>query len=258
MTSAAGRSKNRRNLPPPVDLWYLVPVNLSIVIPAYNEEARLGASLEAIRGELPDAEILVVDDGSRDGTVESARRRGVHVVSYADNRGKGFALRTGMLAAGGDRILFTDADLSTPIHEVGKLQARLDAGFHIAVGSRKMRGARLLRRQPILRETLGKGFTFLSQLALGVRVMDFTCGFKLFTRSCARDLFSRMTIDRWGFDTEVLFLAACRRYRVAEVPVTWSDDRHTKVALGRDVARSLLDLAKIRWNDLLGRYHGTP
>jgi hypothetical protein len=121
-----------------------------------------------------------------------------------------------------------------------------------------MRGSRLLRRQPILRETLGKGFTFLSQLALGVRATDFTCGFKLFTRACARDLFSRLTIDRWGFDTEILFLAARRRYRVTEVPITWSDERHTKVKLGRDVARSLLDLARIRWNAFSGRYHGTP
>ena len=231
---------------------------LSVVIPAHNEESRLGPTLDRIRAELPDAEILVVDDGSHDGTVELTRRKRVHVLSYAENRGKGFALRTGMLAADGERILFTDADLSTPIREVGRLMDRLGGGFDIAIGSRKMHGSRLIRRQPILRETLGKGFTFLSQMALGVRVTDFTCGFKLFTRACARDLFSRMTIDRWGFDSEILFLAARRRYRVAEVPVTWCDDRHTKVKLGRDVLRSLADLARIRVNAFVGRYRGTP
>lgn len=231
---------------------------ISVVVPAYNEEARLGASLDRIRTSLPNAELLVVDDGSVDETAALARRKGVRVLGYPTNRGKGFALRTGMLAASGDRILFTDADLSTPIEEFPKLAARLDQGFDIAVGSRKMRGARLLRRQPRFRETLGKGFTFLSQMALAVRLSDFTCGFKLFTRASARDIFRRLSTDRWGFDSEVLFLAARRGYRVAEVPVTWSDDRHTKVDLRRDVLRSLLDLCRIRTNDFLGRYHGTP
>jgi hypothetical protein len=117
-----------------------------------------------------------------------------------------------------------------------------------------MPGARLLRRQAVLRETLGKGFTFLSQLALAVRVRDFTCGFKLFTRKAALDLFPRLTVDRWGYDSELLFLAARRGHRIAEVAVAWTNDQDTKVRLVRDVLQSLEDLARIRLNALLGRY----
>jgi glycosyltransferase involved in cell wall biosynthesis len=227
---------------------------LSIVVPAFNEEKRLGPSLDRILAFCPDAQIIVVDDGSRDRTEQVARDRGVRVERHAENRGKGFSLRVGMLAASGNRILMTDADLSTPIEELPHLEAQLDRGVDLAIGSRKMPGARLLRRQSLLRETLGKGFTFLSQLALGVRVRDFTCGFKLFTRDSARHLFSKLTVDRWGYDSELLFLAGRRGYRIVEVPVTWTNDLETRVRLGADVVQSLADLARIRLNAFLGRY----
>jgi dolichyl-phosphate beta-glucosyltransferase len=224
------------------------------VIPAYNEEKRLGATLQKVRAFRPDAEILVVNDGSTDATRSLALGLGVRVEGYPENRGKGFALRRGMSGASGDRILMTDADLSTPIEELPLLEEALDRGSDLAIGSRKMPGARLLRRQAVLRETLGKGFTFLSQLALAVRVRDFTCGFKLFTRKAALDLFPRLTVDRWGYDSELLFLAARRGHRIAEVAVAWTNDQDTKVRLVRDVLQSLEDLARIRLNALLGRY----
>jgi len=227
---------------------------LSIVIPAYNEEVRLGTTLERLRMELPTAEIVVVDDGSHDRTSEIAREGGARVIRYPLNRGKGFALRTGMMAAAGDPILFSDADLSTPIQEASRLEERLESGFHVAIGSRKLPGAQLLKRQPFFREILGKGFTLLSQLSLGVRVSDFTCGFKMFTRACARDLFARLTIDRWGFDCEILFLARRLGYRVVEVPVAWANDVQTRVNLARDVMQSFLDLVRIRLNTSCGRF----
>lgn len=224
---------------------------LTIVIPAYNEAERLPPTLRTIREFVPDADVVVVDDGSNDGTEEVARARGVRVLSYRDNRGKGHALRVGMMAATGDHVLFTDADLSTPIHELPRLLDGLRRGFDIVIGSRKREGARLIRRQPWLRETLGKGFTLLSQIILGVRATDFTCGFKAFTRAAARAVFSRSTIDRWGFDSEILFIAQRLGLRMAEVPVTWEDNRQTKVRLGADVVRSFVDLVRIR----MGRYH---
>lgn len=227
---------------------------LSVVIPAFDEERRLGPTLDRVRRALPDAEIVVSDDGSRDGTVALARREGARIVSSPANRGKGAALRLGMLAAAGDRLLMTDADLSTPLEDLGPLLDALDAGADLALGSRRAPGARIERRQPWLRETLGRGFTFLSQVALGVRVRDFTCGFKLFTRDCARDLFTRLTIDGWGCDAELLFLAARRGWRIRELPVRWANDGDTKVRLGRDVLRSLLDLLRIRRNAASGTY----
>jgi dolichyl-phosphate beta-glucosyltransferase len=228
--------------------------SLSIVVPAFNEEKRLGPTLARIRDLLPAAEIVVSDDGSRDGTVALARAAGALVVGSPENRGKGSALRRGMLAAGGDRILMTDADLSTPLEDLRLLESALDGGVDFAVGSRRVPGARFERRQPWLRETLGRGFTLLSQLTLGVRVRDFTCGFKLFTRRAARELFSRLTIDRWGYDAELFFLAPRLGLSFREVGITWANDENTRVRLGRDVLRSLLDLLRIRCNAAQGLY----
>lgn len=230
--------------------------DLTIVIPAYNEEERLPATLHSIREWLPGCEIVVVDDGSRDGTAAAAARAGARVISYQPNRGKGHALKVGMMAAAGGRVLFTDSDRSTSIDQIVKLEALLDAGCDVAVASRKMRGSLLIRRQPRLRETLGKGFTFLAQLAFGVHVHDFTCGFKMFTREAARAIFSQVTVDRWGFDVEVLYLASRMGFRIGEAPISWIDNRATKVRLWKDVGRSFLDLVQIRLNAFFGRYRG--
>jgi dolichyl-phosphate beta-glucosyltransferase len=229
---------------------------LSVVIPAYNEEKRLGPTLDAVRRAAPDAEILVSDDGSRDRTADLARAAGARVVTAPENRGKGAALRRGMLAADGDRLLLTDADLSVSMDALPDLQAALDAGADVALGSRRAPGARIARHQPFLRETLGRCYTTLSQAILGVRISDFTCGFKLFTRAAARDLFSRSVLDGWGYDGEVLFLAARRGWRCREVPITWVNDEDTKVRIARDAGRAFLDLLRIRSNAARGVYDG--
>lgn len=237
---------------------------LSIVIPAYDEAPRLPATLAAVAGHVRsrelDAEILVVDDGSRDATADVARRHGadhalaLRVLGHAPNRGKGYAVRVGMLAARGDAVLLTDADLSVPLDHLDAFRERLAAGADAVIGSRRIAGARIAVHQPPQREWLGGVFRGLAAFAVAPGTSDFTCGFKLFTREAARAVFARQRLWGWGYDVEILFLARRLGLRVAEAPVTWSDDRRSRVRLWRDVPRSLADLARIRWNALRGRY----
>jgi len=204
------------------------------------------------------AEIVIVDDGSTDGTVAVARRLGRDLgvplrVLGSEHRGKGHAVRIGMTGARGRAVLMADADLSTSIDELDRFLPYLRDGAQVVIGSRKMHGAVIEVRQPILRETMGRVFTFLTQLFI-VRVSDATCGFKLFTRDAAREIFSRMTLDDWSFDAEALFLARKLGYVVREVPVAWRDEAGTKVHRGKDAVRAAIGLVRIRWNALSGRY----
>jgi dolichyl-phosphate beta-glucosyltransferase len=236
---------------------------LSIVVPAYNEALRIGRTLEAIsRHFAPRAsacELIVVDDGSTDETAAVTRELApslsvpVRLLRYAPNRGKGFALKVGFAASRGDRLLFSDADLSTPIEEADRLLAALDAGADVAIGTRKRPQAQIDVHQPWLREMLGKGFTWLVRL-LVVDVTDVTCGFKAYRGEAGRDLYARMRIFDWSFDAELLLVARLRGYRIAELPVRWSDQAGTKVDLRRDVLRSLAGIARIRLNAARGRY----
>lgn len=237
--------------------------HLSLVLPAFNEAACLSGSLAAMAEYLAEqdygAEIIVVDDGSQDGTSEVVRdaARGLptplRLVRYERNRGKGFALQVGFGQTRGARILFTDADLSTPITEAGRLLAPLDAGFDAAIGTRKVEGADITIHQPPLREFLGKGFTRLVRIAIA-DVSDATCGFKAFRGDVGRNVFSRLRIDGWAFDAEVLFLLRRAGQRVTEIPVTWSDQPGTKVDLLRDSVSSLVGLVQIRVQAALGVY----
>jgi dolichyl-phosphate beta-glucosyltransferase len=230
------------------------PPDLSIVIPAYNEVDRLEPTvrriLEYCGTERPDHEILVVDDGSTDGTADLARRiaaqhPSLEVLELGVNRGKGAAVRAGMVAARGARVLFCDADLATPIEELAKLEAFVDRGFDIAIASRAAPGADIRVRQHPLREMMGRTFNLLVRaLAVG-GIADTQCGFKLFTRQAAHDLFGRALLDGFAFDVEILWLAR-GRYRIAEVPVTWRHVAESKVSPGSDAARMFLDLARIR------------
>lgn len=238
-------------------------LDLTVVVPAFEEGGRIREPLQRIAEHLVSrahaAEIVVVDDGSRDATREAVREVAAalavptRLLGYDRNRGKGHALAVGFAAARGRRILFTDADLSTPIDELERLLAPLDAGADVVIGSRKNAAAQVLEHQPWLRETLGRGFTLLVNLTL-TRASDVTCGFKLFRSETGRDLFSRIRILEWGFDAEILFLAQRRGARVEEVGVRWEDREGTKVRLLRDVVGSLLGLARIRWNALRGVY----
>lgn len=239
--------------------------SVSIVIPAYDESSRLPAALVEVARHLRsrdlDAEVVVVDDGSTDGTAEVARRLGaelglaLRVLRHAPNRGKGFAARAGMLAARGDAVLLTDADLSVPLSHLDAFLERLTVGgVDVVSGSRRVQGASIAVHQPAQREWLGGVFRGLASLVLAPGTSDFTCGFKLFTRDAARAVFGRLRLWGWGYDVEIFFVARRLSLRVAEAPVTWSDDPRSRVRLWRDVPRSLADLARIRWNAALGRY----
>jgi dolichyl-phosphate beta-glucosyltransferase len=228
---------------------------LSVVIPAYNEIARLEPTLRRViaycRAQCPLFEIIVVDDGSTDGTPDlveriAAEEAGVKLIALGANRGKGAAVRSGVLAARGREVLFSDADLATPIEELDKLRQRLADGCDIAIGSRAAPGADIRVRQHPMRELMGRTFNLMVRVAALGGIRDTQCGFKLFRRDAAHDLFGRARLDGFAFDVEVLWLAR-GRYQVAEVPVVWSHVDDSKVSPGGDAARMFVDLLRIRW-----------
>lgn len=239
---------------------------LSIVIPAYNEEKRLGRTLTRIRDYFaghspgPDGiEIVVVDDGSADGTARVAQEcaremRVVRLVSNSENRGKGYSVRNGVLAARGRIALFTDADLSSPIEESEKLLEAIAAGNDIAIGSRALDRSLISVRQSRARELAGMIFNAFVRILTGLRFHDTQCGFKAFVRERSRVIFEQQRIERFGFDPEILFLARRHGLRASEVPVRWAHDPATKIHMLRDSVLMFSDLLRIRWNWLLGRY----
>ncbi len=252
----------------------VVAPELSIVIPAYNEEGRLGRALSRIReyfagrsvppGVAPEIslnqlEILIVDDGSKDGTARIAEEwtremPGLRLVSNRENRGKGYSVRHGMLEARGRLALFTDADLSSPIEEIEKLLAAIAAGNDIAIGSRALDRSLISIHQSRHRELGGIVFNGLVRVVTGLPFHDTQCGFKLFRREPARIIFEQQRIKRFGFDPEILFLAKRHNLRIAEVPVRWAHDPATKVQVLRDSLMMFRELVAIRTNWLLGRY----
>ena len=232
-------------------------VELSVVIPAYDEEARLGPSLRRVvdylAGRSLASEVLVVDDGSSDATAEVARgfaAEGVRLLRLPENRGKGAAVRTGVLASQGERVLVSDADLSTPIEELDKLEVHLPAA-DLVLGSRApQRGARLERHQPLYRELMGKTFNLLIRI-LGVRgIYDTQCGFKLLRGEVARDLFSRMTLDGFAYDVELILAARRRGCRIEEVGVVWSNSPASTVDPIRSSMAMLRDVVRLRLKGL--------
>jgi len=236
--------------------------SLSVVIPAYNEAQRLPATLARVRAYLRglgrEHEIVVVDDGSSDTTAQVAREAGedVRLLRHAPNRGKGYAVRRGMLAATGERRLITDADLSTPIEELAKLEAEIERGFDVAIGSRAVAGALIEVHQPAYREAVGRLFNRVVQALLLPGLSDTQCGFKLFTARAARAAFSVASLDGFSFDVEALYLARRLGLRIAEVPVIWRNDAATRVGLGGGAA-AFADLVRIHLRARRGAY-GAP
>ncbi len=238
-------------------------LDLTVVIPAFNEAGRIAEPLRRLgtylRHHHPSSEIVLADDGSTDATAEVvqalAAELGIalRVLRSAMNRGKGNAIRRGMVAARGALVLMTDADLSTPIEELERLVAAVHAGADVAIGSRKMVGAVIEEHQPPLREAMGRVFTWLTQMFV-VDVSDVTCGFKVFRREAAHAVFSRVTLDDWSFDAEALFLVRYLGFELVEVPVRWRDATGTKVRRGRDAVQSAIGLARIVMNRARGRY----
>ena len=233
--------------------------SISIIVPAYNEEKRLPSTLDAIRRYLEStewefAEVVVVDDGSRDATPEVARKAGARVVANPGNRGKGYTVRHGMLEAKGDWALFTDADLSSPIDELDKLWCAAGReGAQVAIGSRAMDRSLIGVHQPLLREYSGRFFNLVMRLVTGLPYADTQCGFKLFETRAARRIFERQHLDGFGFDVEALCIARRLGCGIVEVPVKWNDVAGTKVSLWRGLG-AFTELLKVRWNGLAGKY----
>jgi dolichyl-phosphate beta-glucosyltransferase len=237
---------------------------LSIVIPAYNEALRLGASLSKVRQYLESrnypTELIVVDDGSSDSTPEllqefQAYCPAMRVLRNEGNRGKGFSVRRGVLEARGELVLFADADLSAPIEEANKLLGALEsAGADAAVGSRALKRRLIGIHQPWHRELAGRGFNLVVRLFTGLKVRDTQCGLKLFRRASTRQAFELQHVDGFGFDPELLFLVERLGGKVVEVPVRWNDNPATKVHFLRDATRMFLDLVALRWRAVTGKY----
>jgi dolichyl-phosphate beta-glucosyltransferase len=237
----------------------------SIVIPAYNESTRLGATLEKVlayvHSQQWDAEVLVVNDGSRDNTAEivqtfAAKDPMLRLIENPGNRGKGYSVRNGMIHAQGKIILFTDADLSSPIEEAPKLLQALEAGADIAIGSRWLRAETQTQRQPLHRQLFGRIFNLLLRITLGLQFADTQCGFKAFKRPAVEAIFPLQKIERWGFDPEILFLAHKFGFTVEEIPVAWGHSGDTRIHPIIDGAKMFQEMLRIRWYDLTGKYDG--
>ena len=239
------------------------PDTYSIVIPAYNESERIPATLDKVlahvRQQNWQAEILVVNDGSRDGTAEivaqyARRNPSVRLIENPGNRGKGYSVRNGMLHATGDIMLFSNADLSSPIYEAGKLFAAIAAGADVAIGSRWLQRELQTEKQPLYRQLFGRIFNLLLRVIIGVREKDTQCGFKAFTRAAAQIIFPLQRIERWGFDPEILYIARKHGLKIVEVPVEWAHDERSKISPLKDGIKMFLEMLKIRWNAMMGNY----
>lgn len=241
-------------------------IDYSIVIPAFNEKARIGATLDdvirCVENNRWNAEIIVVDDGSTDATAVivreiAARCPYVRLLPNGVNRGKGYSVRNGILHASGDIVLFTDADLSSPIEEAHRLFTAIREGADVAIGSRWLAQSRQTIRQPLYRRLFGRCFNLVTRMIMRLPFADTQCGFKAFTREAGRTIFQLQRIERWGFDPEILFIALKRGYVVREVPVTWGHDERSRISYLKDGLQMLKELVLVRWNALTGVYGKT-
>jgi len=238
---------------------------LSVVIPVYNERDRVSSTLpsvlEYLRGCAEPCELIVVDDGSTDGTADRVRELlrnapNARLISDAANHGKGYAVRKGMLEARGQYLLFSDADLSAPIAEADRLLEPLKNGYDVVIGSRALKREWIQVHQSWVRENAGKLFNLALRSITRLPFEDTQCGFKAFRREAARRIFPLQSIRGFGFDPELLYIAKKLGCRTLEVPVYWAHSEGTKVRMWRDGVRMVMDLVRIRWNDACGKYSG--
>lgn len=241
--------------------------SISFVIPVYNEEKRFKKTFKAFnelsvpRG-LKLKEIIFVNDGSSDRTescikyyVACRKKKSIihntkykiHVLGYKQNKGKGYAIRLGMKHSTADYTLFFDADISTPLSEIKKIFPLMEKNIDAIIGTRKNGKSTVIKKQPFLRESLGKCFTKITQIILKTKITDFTCGFKAFSRKAKEEIIQKSKINRWSFDSEFIFILENAKFSVREVPVVWTNDERTKVNLFKDIPQSFFDLLRIVW-----------
>jgi len=232
-------------------------VEISIVIPAYNEEKRIESTLVKIidycTKNFDNYEIIVVDDGSKDKTIEIISNFDIKLIKNEFNVGKGRSVKRGLFEAKYNFVLFSDADLATPIEELDKMLEYTN-DYDIIIASRNLEGSRKEVKQPFYRELMGKSFPFFVNLLVLRGIKDTQCGFKLFRKDCISDIFSLQSLDRWAFDVEVLFIAQKLGYKIKEVPVVWIDKEGSKLNPVKDAYSMFRDLLKIRSNSFSGKY----
>ena len=236
---------------------------LSVIIPAYNEEANIRNTLKEVSAYLAARgfryEIIVVDDGSLDNTYEqtvlsASGFNDFRILKNPDNKGKGYSVKRAVLASGGKYILFMDADNSTSIYEFDKFLPYLEQGYDVVIASRRLKESQVDTPQPFLRAVMGKFFIFISRVTLNLRARDFNCGFKAYKSASTRRIFELQSMDGWSFDVELLFLVNKLGLKLKEVPVRWVHKSGSKVKPFRDAVRSFASIIKIKVNDVRHRY----
>ncbi|MDO8487528.1 MAG: glycosyltransferase family 2 protein [Candidatus Curtissbacteria bacterium] len=238
-------------------------IKLSVIVPVYNEEKRLKGGFEHYYSYLKKQkypwELIFVNDGSRDNTLDllnktAKGKTNIRIISYGQNRGKGYAIVQGIKNANGEIVLFTDLDHSVPVETVENFFPYFEKGYSVVIGSRRVKGAKIAVHQKPLREFLGRGFTAIVNFFIYWGIADATCGFKAFENKIAQKIFSKITVFDWAFDAEILYICKKNKIKIAQAPVTWSDARGSKVSLKKDIVRSMSGIFKIRLNDLQGKY----
>ncbi len=237
-------------------------MKISVILPAYNEEKRIGESLKKILhflgGKFEDFEVIVVDDGSIDNTADLAKkycRQKVRLIQNRINMGKGYSIKKGLVAAKYQFALCSDCDLATPIEELGNFIEVISQGYDIVIGSRNLSKSKIKVGQPLYRKLMGKAYPILTTILGLTNFKDTQCGFKLYRSDIAKKIVKSQTIDRFSFDVEMLLIAKKMSCRIKEIPVEWNNKNGSKVNLIRDPASMLIDLIKIRINEMLGRYN---
>lgn len=236
-------------------------MELSVVIPAFNEEKRLEPSLQKIieflEKNIENYEIIVVNDGSKDNTeniIQKFKDKKVRMIQNTKNMGKGFSVKLGMINAKYDPILFTDSDLATPIEETTKFMQAIEEGYDVVIASRNAQGAKITVEQPKYRQVLGKAFPMIVKKIILEEFKDTQCGFKMFKKAAARKVFPRQTLQRFAFDVEILYIAKQLNMKIKELPVTWVDKEGSTVSPIKESVRMLNEVLKIKYNDWKGEY----